>query len=145
MVRTRTTSSGGARPEPPAPGSADHGQAASGPARPRHVPQRSCVACRRTGDQRTFVRLVRAADGPVQVDEARKAPGRGAYLCRTVACWERGAKGALNAALRTTINAANRDALLAYGHRFETPTATTDDHQADGPPDLPGATESGVV
>ncbi|MSQ31582.1 MAG: DUF448 domain-containing protein, partial [Dehalococcoidia bacterium] len=65
MVPTRTTSS----PK-------------SGQPRARHTPQRTCVACRRTGDQRTFVRLVRAADGAVQVDEAGKAPGRGAYLCR---------------------------------------------------------------
>ena len=117
----------------------------SGQVRARHVPQRTCVACRRTGDQRTFVRLVRSADGTVQVDEAGKAAGRGAYLCRATACWIRGAKGALNAALRTNINATNRDALLAYGTRFEAPTATTGEDGADVPPDPPGATESGVA
>ena len=116
----------------------------SGTVRPRHVPQRTCVACRRTGDQRTFVRLVRAPDGGVQVDEPGKAPGRGAYLCRAIACWERGAKGALNAALRTNINATDRDALRAYGARFEAPTATTGGDGADAPPDPPVATESGV-
>ena len=134
MARTRTTSSGARASGAPAPGQV----------RPRHVPQRTCVACRRTGDQRTFVRLVRSADGPVEVDEPGKAPGRGAYLCRTRACWERGAKGALNPALRTNINATNRDALLSYGERFEVPTATTDNDTADAPRD-PGATESGVA
>ena len=130
MVRTRTTSSGPTGP---------------GQARVRHIPQRTCVACRRTGDQRTFVRLVRATDGLVEVDEAGRAPGRGAYLCRAVTCWERGAKGALNPSLRTTINATNRDALLAYGQRFEAPTATTDDADAIASHDRPGATESGVA
>ena len=125
MVRTRTTSS--AQP------------------RVRHVPQRTCVACRRTGDQRTFVRLVRSADGLVEVDEAGKAPGRGAYLCRALPCWERGAKGALNAALRTNMNATNREALRAYGQRFETPTATEDTDAAATPPDPPAAAESGVA
>lgn len=102
----------------PAPGGG------SGGGRPRHVPQRTCVACRRTGDQRTFVRLVRSPEGPVQVDERGKAPGRGAYLCRTVACWERGTKGPLASALRTTINTTDREALVAYGARFEAPAAT---------------------
>jgi predicted RNA-binding protein YlxR (DUF448 family) len=127
MVPTRTTTSG------------------SGAGRARHVPQRTCVACRRTGDQRTFVRLVRTLDGAVQVDEPGKAPGRGAYLCRTTACWERGAKGSLANALRANINATSRDALLAYGARFEASTATTDEDGADSPPDPPGATESGVA
>jgi len=98
----------------------------SGAARTRHVPQRTCVACRRTGDQRTFVRLVRAADGTVEVDERGRAPGRGAYLCREVACWERGAKGALNGALRTTIDATNRAAIVAYGAQFASPLAPSD-------------------
>ncbi|MFA7248505.1 MAG: YlxR family protein [Dehalococcoidia bacterium] len=117
----------------------------SGQARPRHVPQRTCVACRRTGDQRTFVRLVRAADGTVEVDERGRAPGRGAYLCRTTACWERGARGALNAALRTNINGTNREGLIAYGRRFATPAATTGEDGAAAPLDPPGARESGVA
>ena len=130
MVPTRTTTSG---------------PSAQGQGRPRHVPQRTCVACRRTGDQRTFVRLVRQTDGTVQVDEQGKAPGRGAYLCRATACWERGVKGALAHSLRTSINGTDRDALLAYGARFEAPSATTDEDQADAPLDPPGATESGVA
>jgi predicted RNA-binding protein YlxR (DUF448 family) len=133
MVPTRTTTSG------PASGGGGN------QARARHVPQRTCVACRTTGDQRTFVRLVRTPDGSVQVDEQGKAPGRGAYLCRRPACWERGVKGALASALRTHINATDRDALLAYGARFEAPTATPDEDGADTPPDPPGATESGVA
>ena len=94
--------------------------------RPRHVPQRTCVACRRTGDQRTFVRLVRRADGGAEVDERGRAQGRGAYLCRAVACWERGAKGALNGALRTTIDATNRAAIVAYGAQFAAAPPPTD-------------------
>ena len=100
--------------------------------RARHVPQRTCVACRRTGDQRTFVRLVRAAGGGVEVDERGRAPGRGAYLCRAVACWERGAKGALNGALRTTIGATDRASIVAYGAQF-----------ASAPPEARDAGESG--
>lgn len=104
----------------------------SGTVRPRRLPQRTCVACRRGGDQRTFVRLVRAADGTVAVDERGRAAGRGAYLCRAVACWERGAKGALSGALRTNIDAANRAVLLAYGAQFA-PDSGDADNTAQSP------------
>jgi predicted RNA-binding protein YlxR (DUF448 family) len=109
------------------------------------VPQRTCVACRRTGDQRTFVRLVRTPEGFVQVDERGKAPGRGAYLCRVTACWERSVKGSLASALRTTIKTTDRDALIAYGAQFEAPTASTNEDSAERAPDPPGAEESGVA
>ena len=92
------------------------------------------------------MRLVVQADGSVQVDERGKAPGRGAYLCRTAACWQRGAAGALNAPLRTNIKAENREALLAYGAQFAAaaPTTSTGD-EASASSDHPDATGSGVA
>jgi uncharacterized protein len=90
--------------------------------RPRPAPQRTCVGCRRTGNQPTFVRLVSRPDGVIVDDGRRRAPGRGAYLCRNAACWDRALRGALAHALRTTIDESNRQALLAYGARF-TPSA----------------------
>ncbi len=36
--------------------------------RPRHIPQRTCVACRQTGAKRQLVRVVRAPDGSVTID-----------------------------------------------------------------------------
>lgn len=89
----------------------------------RPAPQRTCVACRRSGDQSSFVRLVRSPEGAVLVDEQRRrAPGRGAYLCRDAACWTRALKGVLAASLRTTITEADRAALLARAERFTTDT-----------------------
>lgn len=88
----------------------------------RPAPQRTCVACRRAGDQSSFVRLVRVTDEAgtrIEVDEGRRRlPGRGAYLCRDAGCWERGLRGALSGSLRTPITAANREALHAYAARF---------------------------
>ena len=55
--------------------------------RPRHVPQRTCVACRQTGAKRQLVRIVRTPDGRVSVDPSGKKSGRGAYLCDAAACW----------------------------------------------------------
>ena len=57
--------------------------------RRKHVPQRTCVACRRTQSKRELVRVVRLATGGVVVDPTGKRSGRGAYLCRRRRCWER--------------------------------------------------------
>lgn len=80
------------------------------------------------GDQSSFVRLVRVTTEEgvrIEVDEGRRrVAGRGTYLCRDAACWERGLKGALAGSLRTPLEPENRDALRAHGARFaSTPTA----------------------
>ena len=63
--------------------------------RPKHVPQRTCVACKTTGAKRGLVRVVRLTDGSVEVDESGKKSGRGAYLCRTTECWDKALKSKL--------------------------------------------------
>jgi len=55
--------------------------------RPKHVPQRICVACRRADAKRALIRLVRDADGRVHIDPTGKRNGRGAYLCDDPECW----------------------------------------------------------
>ena len=51
-------------------------------------PQRTCVICRQVKTKRELVRLVRIADGNVEIDVSGKIDGRGAYLCRMRKCWE---------------------------------------------------------
>jgi len=84
----------------------------SGP-RPKHVPVRTCVACRRTDAKRGLFRLVRDADGRVAVDPSGKRAGRGAYLCHDPACWEQALKRrGLERALRIeTVQPEDRTAL----------------------------------
>jgi uncharacterized protein len=81
--------------------------------RPKHVPQRTCIACRRSDAKRTLLRLVRDADGRVAVDPTGKRAGRGAYLCQDTACWEQALKRhALERALRVdTLQPEDRAAL----------------------------------
>jgi uncharacterized protein len=55
--------------------------------RPRHVPQRTCVACRQGKAKRELVRVVRTTSGAVRVDPTGKQSGRGAYLCQSPDCW----------------------------------------------------------
>lgn len=61
----------------------------SKPVRVKHVPVRTCVACREPGAKRGLTRIVRTPEGEVKVDPTGKLNGRGAYLCDKPSCWER--------------------------------------------------------
>ncbi|MBI2955508.1 MAG: YlxR family protein [Chloroflexi bacterium] len=83
--------------------------------RPKHVPQRTCVACRQERPKRELVRIVRALSGVVEVDPTGKKSGRGAYICRTRTCWEAALKKkALEHALQTSISPENRAQLQEF-------------------------------
>ena len=85
------------------------------PLRARHVPQRTCIACRSTSAKREFVRLVRTPDGHVVVDPTGKKAGRGAYLCSRSSCWELALKkDRLSAALKTKLTADDAALLRTY-------------------------------
>jgi len=68
----------------------------------KHYPQRTCVGCRSVLPKRSLIRLVRRPEG-VLVDPTGKLAGRGAYLHNRRSCWEKGLKGALEHALKTTL------------------------------------------
>lgn len=100
------------------------------PARRRHVPQRTCIACRRVGDKRQLIRVVRTPAADVRIDPGGKLNGRGAYLCQAKPCWEKALRsGLLARALKTTI--AEED--LAALHAF---AASLPPSQEDGPEPL---------
>jgi predicted RNA-binding protein YlxR (DUF448 family) len=85
--------------------------------RPKHIPLRSCVACRQARPKRELVRVVRTLGGEVEVDPTGKKAGRGAYLCRTRGCWELALrKRSLEHALQTTLGQENRDVLQQFGN-----------------------------
>lgn len=65
------------------------------------------MGCREVLPKRTMVRVVRTAEG-VRVDPTGKLAGRGAYLHDRRECWERGLKGALANALKTTLTVDER-------------------------------------
>lgn len=54
--------------------------------KPKHIPIRTCVACRTTDAKRTLLRVVRLAEGGVCHDPKGKLSGRGAYVCASGAC-----------------------------------------------------------
>jgi uncharacterized protein len=89
-------------------------------AKPRHVPLRTCVACRTTGAKRGLVRIVRTPQGGVEVDSTGRAAGRGAYLCRRRQCWQQALKrDSLARALRVKLWDTDRDKLKAFAEAIE--------------------------
>lgn len=94
---------------------------ASGPARPRRVPERQCVACRTLAPRDGMIRVARTPDGEVALDEGHRKPGRGAYVCRTPECVKQAAKrGALQRALRRPIPADLSERVIALGNNLGT-------------------------
>ena len=93
-------------------------------AKPRHVPERRCVACGKRAPKRDLTRIVRTPQGTVHADSTGKSSGRGAYLCRSMDCWDRGVrKGTLERNLKVTIAPRDREVLLDY-FRERVATAT---------------------
>jgi predicted RNA-binding protein YlxR (DUF448 family) len=56
------------------------------PIKPPHIPIRTCVACRATGQKRGLLRVVRPPEGDVRFDAKGKLSGRGAYVCASPEC-----------------------------------------------------------
>ncbi len=71
------------------------------------------MGCRTVLAKRQLVRVVRRPDGVV-VDPTGKLAGRGAYLHNARSCWERGLKGALANALKTTLTEEDRQRLNEF-------------------------------
>jgi len=49
-------------------------------------PFRMCIACRNRAEKAHLLRLVRTADGKIDIDPEQRKPGRGAYLCFSRSC-----------------------------------------------------------
>ncbi len=87
--------------------------------RVKHIPIRTCVACRTTDAKRALIRLVRLPEGEVVVDPTGKRSGRGAYLCPQQKCWRKALKtGALARALKTSLGPETLAALEAYARQL---------------------------
>ncbi len=90
----------------------------------KHAPQRICIACRQVRPKWELARIVRTAQGTVEIDPRGKKSGRGAYLCKRQSCWELGLakdrKNRLAHTLKTTLSPEQRQELLLYGKTLPT-------------------------
>ena len=70
----------------------------------KKIPLRQCLGCREMKPKKELVRVVRSPEGQVDIDFRGKAPGRGAYVCRSAECLKRALKSrALDHSLGLTI------------------------------------------
>jgi predicted RNA-binding protein YlxR (DUF448 family) len=100
----------------------------SGPRR-RHVPQRTCIACRGTEAKRGLVRIVRTPEGRVERDPTGKKNGRGAYVHETRECWEQALrKDRLGRALKIAVPQEDMEAMKAHAESLapSEPVETTE-------------------
>ena len=89
-------------------------------AKSKHLPQRTCIACRQLKEKKDLIRLVSTENGIAEIDVFGKKPGRGAYLCPKKTCWELALrKNRLDYALRTKLHDDNRQTLREYSHNLE--------------------------
>ena len=70
----------------------------------KKIPQRSWVVCRTKKDKNELIRIVRNQANEINIDESGKKPGKGAYICDSLECLEKGIKSkALKRALEVEI------------------------------------------
>ena len=70
----------------------------------KKLPMRQCLGCREMKKKKELVRVVRSPEGTVSLDLKGKAPGRGAYVCRSAACLKKALRSkALDRSLQVTI------------------------------------------
>jgi uncharacterized protein len=82
--------------------------------RRKHIPLRTCVACREKRPKRELVRLVCTPEGSLEVDLRGKRAGRGAYVCRRPECWQAALQPQrLSRALKCQVSAEDTAALEA--------------------------------
>jgi predicted RNA-binding protein YlxR (DUF448 family) len=85
----------------------------------KHVPERTCVACRTSRPKRHLVRVVRTAEGGVEVDRTGRKAGRGAYLCPAQECFRLAkTRKSLDQALAVTVSGDTWEILEDYAQRL---------------------------
>ena len=60
--------------------------------RPKKIPERQCLGCNGRKPKRDLLRVVRTPEGEILLDFTGKKSGRGAYICRDVACLRKARK-----------------------------------------------------
>ncbi len=59
----------------------------------KKIPIRRCIGCNQGKEKKELVRVVRNKEGEISIDLTGKKPGRGAYICKDIACLEKARKG----------------------------------------------------
>ena len=58
----------------------------------RKIPMRMCLGCGEMKPKRELIRVVKSKEGDISLDLTGKKSGRGAYICKSVECFEKARK-----------------------------------------------------
>ena len=58
----------------------------------RKIPERRCLGCGESFPKKELLRIVRMAEGGVELDFTGKKSGRGAYTCKKLSCFKKARK-----------------------------------------------------
>ncbi len=58
----------------------------------RKIPLRKCTGCQEMKNKKELIRIVRNDEGEFSLDFTGKKPGRGAYICPDMECFEKARK-----------------------------------------------------
>ncbi|MGB4589867.1 MAG: YlxR family protein [Clostridiaceae bacterium] len=58
----------------------------------KKIPMRMCTGCMVMKPKKDLIRVVKNKEGELSIDLVGKKPGRGAYVCKDVACLEKAYK-----------------------------------------------------
>lgn len=70
----------------------------------KKIPMRKCIGCNEMKDKKELIRIVRNNQGEMNVDASGKMAGRGAYICKSIECFDASVKAKrLERAFKTKI------------------------------------------
>ena len=58
----------------------------------KKIPMRMCLGCGEMKPKRELIRVVKSNEGDISLDLTGKKSGRGAYICKSVECFEKARK-----------------------------------------------------
>ena len=59
----------------------------------KKIPMRLCIGCGEMKPKKDLIRVLKDAEGTIQLDFTGKKSGRGAYLCKSMECFVAAQKG----------------------------------------------------
>ncbi|WFR54920.1 YlxR family protein [Anaerocolumna sp. AGMB13025] len=58
----------------------------------KKVPQRQCIGCGEMKNKKDMIRVIKTPEENIIIDATGKKNGRGAYLCKSVECFQKAVK-----------------------------------------------------
>ena len=58
----------------------------------KKIPMRQCVGCNEMKSKKEMMRVLKTPEGPIVLDVTGRKNGRGAYLCKDLACLKKARK-----------------------------------------------------